>query len=71
MNYKGFISWRTYHVNLAAWGRGVSVEVLDWFTLAGLGVAQFESCASQKCCATTWIGLTHPRVPHTMSSFGG
>ena len=39
MNYKGFISWRTYHVNLAAWGRGVSVEVLDWFTLAGLGVA--------------------------------
>ena len=45
-------------------GCGVVVGV----TPACLVVAWFESCVLQKCYATTWIALTHPRVPHVVST---
>ena len=49
-------------------GHGPSVGVLDWILPACLGVFWFELCFSQKCYAMTWIALTHPKVPHAMST---
>ena len=45
-------------------GRGTLVEVSNLVTLVSLGVAEFESCASQKNYATTqvtlkWLGVFH------------
>ena len=53
------------------WERGALVEVLDLVTLASLGVVEFESCASQKCCVMMWIALTCPRVPHDININSG
>ena len=52
------------------WERDVLVGVPNWVTLADPRVDWFESCISQKCCATTWIVLTHSGMPRFMSFVG-
>ena len=55
---------------ICLWERDVLVGVPNWVTLADPRVDWFESCISQKCCATTWIVLTHSGVPRSVSFVG-
>ena len=51
-----------------ALGRDALVRVSDLVTFASLGVAEFESCASQKCCVMMQITLTWSGVFHAINS---
>lgn len=52
----------------ASLGRGALVRVLNLVTPASSRVLELESCASQKCYATTWIVIACLKVPHAINN---
>ena len=62
--------WFSAHQKLCGLrlGRCTLVEVSNLVTLVSLGVAEFESCTSQKNYATTWITLKWLGVFHAINS---